>query len=136
MLNQVLCGIKFKFYRITYSPPLGALKNPPSRVRGGISAALWCGSGASSEATGASETVRAGRPLVRERREGTPVRERREGRCLLGGEKGHLDGAHGAGDTDSINDTNRFSIRVMAWSCLFWSVDCSLSFYNNPRLRL
>jgi hypothetical protein len=52
---------------------------------------------------------------VRERREGTPVREKREGRCLLGeGEKGHLDGAHGAGDGDSINDTNRFSIRVMA----------------------
>jgi hypothetical protein len=42
------------------------------------------------------------------------VRERREGRCLLGkGEKGHLDGAHGAEDGDGINHTNRFSIRVM-----------------------
>jgi hypothetical protein len=71
---------------------------------------------------------------VRERREGTPVRERREGRCLVGGEKGHLDDAHGAGDGDSINDTNRFSIRVMAWSCLFWSVGCPLVFHNSESL--
>jgi hypothetical protein len=57
------------------------------------------------------------------------------GRCLLGeGEKGHLDGAHGAGDGDGINDTNRFSIRVMVWSCLFWSVGCSLVFHNSESL--
>jgi hypothetical protein len=61
--------------------------------------------------------------------------EKRLGRCLLGeGEKGHLDGAHGAGDGDSINDTNRFSIRVMVWSCLFWSVGCPLVFHNSESL--
>jgi hypothetical protein len=72
---------------------------------------------------------------VRDRREGTPVRERREGRCLLvEGEKGHLDDAHGAGDGNGINNTNRFSIRVMAWSCPFWSVGCPLVFHNSESL--
>jgi hypothetical protein len=79
--------------------------------------------------------VRGGMPLVRERREGTPVRERREGRCLLGeGEKGHLDGAHGDGDGDDIDDTNRFSNCVMEWSCPFWSVGCPLVFHNGESL--
>jgi hypothetical protein len=61
------------------------------------------------------------------------VRERREGRCLLG-ENRHLDDAHGAGDGNGINDTNRFSIRVMAWSCPFWSVGCPQVFHISESL--
>jgi hypothetical protein len=44
----------------------------------------------------------------------------REGRCLLGeGENGHLNDAHGAGDSNGINRSNHVSICVMAWSCPF-----------------